>query len=64
MADGYRAIVISAAASPAPSIAYHLTELGWSDVLLVDRCELTSGLDVPLGGTGRPAPLERLASRG
>jgi glycine cleavage system aminomethyltransferase T/glycine/D-amino acid oxidase-like deaminating enzyme len=25
------------------SIAYHLTELGWSDVVLVDRAELTSG---------------------
>jgi 4-methylaminobutanoate oxidase (formaldehyde-forming) len=25
------------------SIAYHLTELGWKDVILVDRAELTSG---------------------
>ncbi|HKG55892.1 MAG TPA: FAD-dependent oxidoreductase [Candidatus Limnocylindrales bacterium] len=25
------------------SIAYHLAELGWSDVILVDRAELTSG---------------------
>jgi 4-methylaminobutanoate oxidase (formaldehyde-forming) len=25
------------------SIAYHLTELGWRDVILVDRAELTSG---------------------
>ena len=25
------------------SIAYHLTELGWRDVVLVDRAELTSG---------------------
>ena len=25
------------------SIAYHLTKLGWGDVLLVDRSELTSG---------------------
>ena len=25
------------------SIAYHLAERGWSDVLLVDRAELTSG---------------------
>ena len=25
------------------SIAYHLTELGWGDVVLVDRAELTSG---------------------
>jgi len=25
------------------SIAYHLTELGWRDIVLVDRAELTSG---------------------
>jgi len=25
------------------SIAYHLTELGWTDIVLVDRAELTSG---------------------
>lgn len=25
------------------SVAYHLTELGWKDVVLVDRAELTSG---------------------
>ncbi len=25
------------------SIAYHLTELGWKDIVLVDRAELTSG---------------------
>ena len=27
----------------APSIAYHLAELGWRDVVLLDRAELTSG---------------------
>ena len=42
MADGYRAIVIGGGVAGA-SIAYHLTELGWQDVLLVDRGELTSG---------------------
>ena len=25
------------------SIAYHLAELGWTDIVLVDRAELTSG---------------------
>ena len=25
------------------AIAYHLAELGWSDVLLLERSELTSG---------------------
>ena len=42
MADGYRAVVIGGGVGGA-SIAYHLTELGWQDVLLVDRGELTSG---------------------
>jgi glycine cleavage system T protein len=40
--DEARAIVIGGGVAGA-SIAYHLTELGWSDVLLVDRSELTSG---------------------
>ena len=42
MADAYRAVVIGGGVGGA-SIAYHLTELGWQDVLLVDRGELTSG---------------------
>ena len=25
------------------SVLYHLTKLGWSDVMLVERSELTSG---------------------
>jgi 4-methylaminobutanoate oxidase (formaldehyde-forming) len=37
-----RAVVIGGGVAGA-SIAYHLTELGWRDVLLVDRSELTSG---------------------
>ncbi len=37
-----RAVVIGGGVAGA-SIAYHLTELGWSDVLLVDRSDLTSG---------------------
>ncbi len=40
--DEARAIVIGGGVAGA-SIAYHLTELGWNDVLLVDRNELTSG---------------------
>jgi glycine cleavage system aminomethyltransferase T/glycine/D-amino acid oxidase-like deaminating enzyme len=42
MAENFRAIVIGGGVAGA-SIAYHLTELGWRDVLLVDRGELTSG---------------------
>jgi len=40
--DRFRAVVIGGGVAGA-SIAYHLTELGWQDVLLVDRNELTSG---------------------
>jgi 4-methylaminobutanoate oxidase (formaldehyde-forming) len=40
--ESFRAIVIGGGVAGA-SIAYHLTELGWQDVLLVDRNELTSG---------------------
>jgi 4-methylaminobutanoate oxidase (formaldehyde-forming) len=37
-----RAVIIGGGVG-GTSIAYHLTELGWSDVVLVDRAELTSG---------------------
>jgi glycine cleavage system T protein len=40
--DERRAVVIGGGVAGA-SVAYHLTELGWDDVLLVDRSELTSG---------------------
>ena len=42
MAERTRAIVIGGGVAGA-SIAYHLTELGWQDVLLLERGELTSG---------------------
>ncbi|HYF10800.1 MAG TPA: FAD-dependent oxidoreductase, partial [Actinomycetota bacterium] len=40
--DEARAVVIGGGVAGA-SIAYHLSELGWSDVVLVDRSDLTSG---------------------
>ena len=42
MTERFRAIVIGGGVAGA-SIAYHLTELGWQDVLLIERGELTSG---------------------
>jgi glycine cleavage system T protein len=42
MMDQARAVVVGGGVGGA-SIAYHLTELGWDDIVLVDRDELTSG---------------------
>jgi len=42
MAEHARAVIIGGGVG-GTSIAYHLAELGWSDVVLVDRAELTSG---------------------
>ncbi|MEJ7584770.1 MAG: FAD-dependent oxidoreductase [Acidimicrobiales bacterium] len=42
MQDSARVVVIGGGVAGA-SIAYHLGALGWSDVLLVDRDQLTSG---------------------
>ena len=42
MIDHARAVVIGGGVG-GTSIAYHLAERGWTDVVLVDRAELTSG---------------------
>ena len=42
MTEHARAVIIGGGVG-GTSIAYHLTELGWTDVVLVDRAELTSG---------------------
>ena len=43
------------------SIAYHLAELGWRDVVLLDRAQLTSGSTFHSAGPRRPAALVGLA---
>jgi glycine cleavage system aminomethyltransferase T/glycine/D-amino acid oxidase-like deaminating enzyme len=40
--DHARAVIIGGGVG-GTSIAYHLTQLGWKDIVLVDRAELTSG---------------------
>src|SRR4249920_2681065 len=40
--EQFRAVIIGGGVA-GTSIAYHLAELGWKDVLLVDRDQLTSG---------------------
>ena len=40
--DQARAVIIGGGVG-GTSIAYHLAELGWTDIVLVDRAELTSG---------------------
>ena len=42
MVQHARAVIIGGGVG-GTSIAYHLTELGWTDIVLVDRAELTSG---------------------
>jgi 4-methylaminobutanoate oxidase (formaldehyde-forming) len=42
MADHARAVIIGGGVG-GTSIAYHLAQLGWTDIVLVDRAELTSG---------------------
>ncbi|HEX6399271.1 MAG TPA: FAD-dependent oxidoreductase [Actinomycetota bacterium] len=43
MTDDRARVVIVGGGVAGTSIAYHLTKLGWNDVLLLDRGELTSG---------------------
>ncbi|HET7472453.1 MAG TPA: FAD-dependent oxidoreductase, partial [Candidatus Limnocylindrales bacterium] len=40
--DHARAVIIGGGVG-GTSVAYHLAERGWTDILLVDRAELTSG---------------------
>src|SRR6478736_880427 len=43
MADSHARTVIIGGGVGGTSIAYHLAERGWTDIVLVDRAELTSG---------------------
>ena len=42
MVEHARAVIIGGGVG-GTSIAYHLAERGWTDIVLVDRAELTSG---------------------
>ncbi|MFI5292914.1 MAG: FAD-dependent oxidoreductase, partial [Candidatus Limnocylindrales bacterium] len=42
MVEHARAVVIGGGVG-GTSVAYHLADLGWTDVLLVERDQLTSG---------------------
>ncbi|HKG18359.1 MAG TPA: FAD-dependent oxidoreductase, partial [Candidatus Limnocylindrales bacterium] len=42
MTDHARAVIIGGGVG-GTSVAYHLAELGWTDIVLVERAELTSG---------------------
>ena len=55
MVEHARAVIIGGGVG-GTSIAYHLAELGWTDVVLVDRAELTSGSTFHSRRPGRPAP--------
>ncbi len=43
MSDSHAQVVIIGGGVGGTSIAYHLAELGWRDIVLVERAELTSG---------------------
>ena len=42
LSDSARCVIIGGGVG-GTSLAYHLAELGWEDVILLDRAELTSG---------------------
>jgi 4-methylaminobutanoate oxidase (formaldehyde-forming) len=42
MVEQARAVIIGGGVG-GTSVAYHLADRGWSDIVLVDRAELTSG---------------------
>ena len=54
MVEHARAVVIGGGVG-GTSIAYHLAALGWTDIVLVDRAELTCGSTFHSRGARRPA---------
>src|SRR5262249_57067531 len=55
MRDRARVVVIGGGVGGC-SILYWLTRLGWRDVVLVERAELTSGAPLPSAGVAGPPP--------
>src|SRR3954462_3901662 len=67
MADHARAVIIGGGVG-GTSIAYHLAERGWTDIVLVDRAELTSGSTFHsaglVGQPGGPGALTKMMMAG
>ena len=58
MTDHARAVIVGGGVG-GTSIAYHLAERGWTDIVARGSRGAHLGLHVPLGGPRRAAPLER-----
>ena len=51
MRDQARVVIIGGGIAGCSTL-YHLTQEGWSDVMLLERDELTSGWPAPIGWSG------------
>src|SRR6201747_358203 len=49
--DSARCVIVGGGVG-GTSLAYHLAELGWDDVVLLERSQLTSGATFPSAGPG------------
>ena len=62
MADAAARVVIIGGGVGGTAIAYHLAHLGWTDVVLLDRSELTSGSTFHSAERARISRTARLTS--